>query len=437
MDTNRKHAEYIVRTLRSAGHRAYIAGGAVRDMLLGIAPKDYDIATSASSAEVAALFDRVEPVGAAFGVSLVMIDSVPFEVARFRKESDYNDGRRPSRVEPASEYEDVLRRDFTINAMLLDPESGDVIDTVGGRKDLDAGIIRAVGDPRQRFSEDRLRIMRAIRFAARFDFEIEPETFAAIKETAAGIKAISPERIGMELGAVFSGMNADRGLTLLDDSGLLNILLPEVAALKGVAQPENFHPEGDVFEHTRLMLKHYKGSSPTLGFAILLHDTGKPETMTVSDRIRFNGHESAGAVIARYVLRRLKQSKAVIDRVAMLVKNHMRFIPAREMRDATFRRFIAMEGFDELLELFRLDTIASHGDLTLYNFVLSRMEETGREFPMPLLDGNDLKDLGYEPGPDFSKMLHELADAQLEGYVRDRGEAEAWLLRKYPLKPSP
>jgi len=436
-DSNKENALKIVRRLRDAGFRAYFAGGAVRDMIMGVESGDYDIATDASPEEVAALFTRVVPVGKRFGVSLVVLGGKSYEVAQFRTDGVYTDGRRPEKVEPSNELEDVRRRDFTINALMYDPVEERILDPVGGRRDIERRIIRTVGDPGERFAEDKLRILRAVRFAARFGFTIEPETMRALKTHGPGIHEVSAERIGEELAKMFTGPHPDRALALLDETGLLDVLLPEVAAMKGVRQPVRFHPEGDVFEHTKRMLEIFGGGTVTLAFGILLHDVGKPETFTEDDRIRFNRHDVAGAEKAEEIMRRLRFSKAVVERVKMLVRNHMRFIHVEKMRPSTFRRFIAMEGFDELLELFRLDCLASHGSLELYEFVREEMEKGRAVLPEPLISGKDLLALGYEEGPLIGEILKDVMDAQLEGRIGTREEALSYVRRRHPPRRRP
>ncbi len=414
------HAAAIVRRLRSAGYAAYVVGGAVRDMVIGCEPKDWDIATDAAPEEVAALFDRVIPVGERFGVSLVISGGIPFEVAMFRAEGAYRDGRRPESVAPAAAREDVLRRDFTINALLYDPVTDKIIDYVGGREDIDRRLIRTVGDPVHRFTEDKLRMLRAVRFAARLDFTVEPATFAAIRKIAPCVTEVSVERIGEELEGMFTGPHPDRALTLIDDSGLLATVLPEVAAMKGVPQPEAFHPEGDVFEHTRLMLAEFGGGAATLAFAVLLHDVGKPAVMTIEDRIRFNEHDEVGSEIAEGIMRRLRFSRRMCERVTLLVRNHMRFKDVTQMRRSTLRRFMSEDYFPELLELYRLDSIASHGSLDVYEHLIRERSREEPSLPEPLISGRDLLAMGYESGPSLGAALREVRDAQLEGIVRTR-----------------
>ena len=432
--TVRKNALKIIQKLRESGFEAYIVGGAVRDMILGIEPEDYDIATSASCSDIERLFEKVIPVGAEFGVCQVILGGKPYEVAGFRKDGVYEDGRRPSRIEPASAFEDVSRRDFTINALLYDPLNDRIIDHVNGRDDVKKGIIRTVGNPEDRFHEDSLRMLRAVRFATRFHFTIEPEAFAALQRNASLIQKVSCERIGDELSKMFTGPDPARALTLLDETGLLAIVLPEVAALKGVLQPAQFHPEGDVFEHTRYMLELFGGGSLSLAFGILLHDVGKPVTMTETDRIRFNRHDAVGAEIAMRVMTRLRLGRDIIKRVQMLVKNHMRFMNVRAMRRSTLMRFIAMDEFDELLELYRLDCLASHGSLDVYEFIRQERDSIGKGLPKPLLTGDDLMSLGYKPGKKVGVILRKVMDKQLEGTVTSRDEALDFVLRNYSVE---
>jgi len=429
----KNNALKIVRRLRDHGFKAYFVGGAVRDMVMNIKPADYDIATDASPEDITKLFRRVIPVGEKFGVSLVVLGGKSFEVSRFRLDGVYEDGRRPKSVEPADEKEDVNRRDFTINAMLLDPIGDRLFDYVGGQEDIARRLIRTVGDAADRFAEDKLRLLRAVRFAVRFDFEIESETMSAIRRLADRVTDVSGERIGDELAKMFSGPHPDRALTLLDETGLLDVVLPEVAAMKGVEQPSGFHPEGDVFEHTRKMLGLFGGGTVTLAFGLLLHDVGKPATFTETDRIRFHRHDEVGADIAEKILRRLRFRRDTVKRVRMLVRNHMRFIHVKDMKRATLKRFLAMDDFDELLELFRLDCLASHASLDLYDFVKGEKEHMEPVLPEPLITGKDLIEMGYEAGPMFKEMLDAAADARLEGEIATREAARDMVRRLFPL----
>ena len=430
-DVVSKNALKIVRSLTNAGFEAYFVGGAVRDMVMGIEPKDYDIATNASPTDIKRLFKRVIPVGEQFGVNLVVLGGKSYEVARFRMDGEYSDGRRPARIEPSSVYEDVMRRDFTINALLYDPLQCRLIDCVGGKDDIRKGIVRTVGDPGARFAEDHLRMLRAVRFSALFDFNIEPETFIALRCHASKILNVSFERIGEELSKMFTGSNPGRALSLLDETGLLDSIIPEAASMKGVPQPAQYHPEGDVFEHTRYMLELFGGGSVTLAFGVLLHDVGKPAAFTETDRIRFNRHDAVGAELTVRILRRLRFSRDVITRVRTLVMNHMRFMHVRKMRRSTLRRFIAMDGFDEMLELFRLDCLASHNSLELYEFVKHEMRSAKTTLPQPFLTGDDLIELGYEPGKIIGTILKKVMDVQLEGTVVTREDALNFVRRDF------
>jgi putative nucleotidyltransferase with HDIG domain len=419
-------ARSIVRQLRESGHAAWLVGGCVRDLLLGITPKDFDIATSAPPDALLAMFPKADRVGAHFGVVLVHEEDAHVEVATFRHDLDYKDGRRPSGVHFETNPEkDVLRRDFTINALLLDPFSGEVVDYTGGRADLEARIIRAIGDPTRRFQEDHLRLLRAVRFAARLNFTIESATFAAIRQLAPAIRTISAERVRDEISRILIEGGARRGFELLDDSGLLREILPEVAAMKGVEQPPEFHPEGDVWTHTLIMLDGLHEPSLELALGVLLHDVGKPATFRIADRIRFDGHVEKGVEIARKLLGRLRFSNDTIERVEALIANHMRFKDVPNMRESKVKRFLRMPEFEEHMALHRLDCLSSHGSLVNYDFVRSKQNELPPEDlkPAPLITGRDLIHAGCKPGPAFAVALHEAEDAQLEGRVTTKEEA--------------
>ena len=453
----------IARRLRDAGHQAFFAGGCVRDLLLGLAPQDFDVATSATPGEIVALFPKTFTVGAHFGVVIVCdeIDDTPIatEVATFRNDGAYSDGRRPDAVRYTTDpREDVLRRDFTINGMLLDPieyeATGDLtsatLDFVHGREDLAARTIRAIGDPSLRFAEDKLRMMRAVRFAARLNFQIDAATAAAIRRHAAEIAQVSNERIRDELTRILTEGGARRGFELLFDLGLLAEVLPEVVRLRGVAQPPEFHPEGDVWTHTMLMLAQLPaGSSANLAWAALLHDIGKPATYQPPkpatpgsnqkpDRIRFNGHVEAGVRIGETILARLRFSGGDTAQILSLVANHMRFGDVLQMKQSTLKRFLRLPRFDEHLALHRLDAISAHGDLTCYDFARAHFEAepTPDLRPAPLLTGRDLIAAGYRPSPQFKPMLALAEDAQLEGAATTREEALALVQASYP-RPSP
>ncbi|MDE3137661.1 MAG: CCA tRNA nucleotidyltransferase [Acidobacteriota bacterium] len=429
--TPRELAGKICRVLAEAGHEAYLVGGCVRDLVLGREPSDFDVTTDATPERVESLFPGSLTVGAKFGVVVVVEEGIQVEVATFRSDISYSDGRHPDRVVYSrSVADDVRRRDFSINGLLMDPRSGEVIDLVGGRADLDAHLIRAIGDPELRFTEDKLRMLRAIRFAARFGFAIELTTFAAIRRLAAEIHQVSAERVRDELTRLLTEGSARRGFELLDASDLLPAVLPEVARMKGVEQPPEFHPEGDVWIHTRLMLEGLPaGVSETLAWGVLLHDVGKPPTFTPPSgpgtRIRFDNHADVGAAMAEAICRRLRFSNAATEQIDSLVRNHLRFIDVPRMRTATLKRFVRLPDFEEHLELHRLDCLSSHAKLDTYDYVRRFLAETPPEEVRPprLVDGNDLKALGLQPGPVFGKILAAVEEAQLEGRVKTRQEA--------------
>jgi poly(A) polymerase len=423
----------IVQRLRAAGHIAYFAGGCVRDMLRGVEPHDFDIATSATPDQVRHLFPRTVPVGAAFGVVLVLENEHQFEVATFRSDDAYIDGRRPSSVRYGSPEEDAQRRDFTINGLFYDPVKQEVLDYVAGRADIERKIVRTIGEPRHRFVEDKLRLLRCVRFAANLDYAIEPATFAAVQEMAAQIQVVSAERIREELVKIFTRPNAGRGLELLDESGLLKVVLPEIAAMKGCEQPPEFHPEGDVFQHTKLMLDILPPNpGVVLAFSVLLHDVGKPPTFTVTDRIRFNDHDRVGATMAEEILRRLRFSNDEIERIVTCVAEHMRIRNVQEMRPSKLKRILARDTFREELELHRLDCATSHGDIGNYEFLCQKAAELPAEVirPAPLITGHDLLALGIKPGPLVGKILREVAELQLEEQLKSRDEAMAFVRRR-------
>ena len=429
--TSRQLAEQICATLRVRGHQAYFVGGCVRDLVLGREPADYDVCTDARPERVQELFPRSLAVGAKFGVILVVEDSVQVEVATFRSDIGYSDGRHPDRVVYSkTAEEDVRRRDFTINGLLMDPATGEVLDYVGGRTDLRAGIVRAIGSPRLRFTEDKLRMLRAVRFAARFGFQIESETMAAAQSLAPQVLEVSLERIRDELTKLLTEGKARRGFELLDETGLLAVVLPDVARMKGIQQPPQFHPEGDVWIHTRMMLENLQPDcSPTLAWGVLLHDVGKPPTFSPATgpgtRIRFDGHVEVGVRMAEHICRTLRFSNEDTEQIASLVANHMRFKDVREMRTATLKRFVRLPRFEEHMELHRLDCLASHGSLDAYTFVQQFLLETPPEkvYPPRLVTGDDLKDMGLQPGPRFKEILLAVEEAQLEGRLLDRESA--------------
>jgi poly(A) polymerase len=424
----------IVKRLREAGYESYLAGGCVRDMLLGKTPQDYDITTNARPDDVVKIFPKTVPVGAQFGVILVIVEGQPFEVASFRYDGPYLDGRRPAQVRYGSLQEDILRRDFTINGMIYDPMADQMIDLVGGRRDLDSKLVRAIGNPRSRFEEDRLRMIRAVRFAASLNFTIENETFAAICELASSITEISWERIGEELTRILTEGGAKAGFELLDRTGLLKLLLPEIDAMKGVEQSPDYHPEGDVFIHTMLTLDHLGSPTETLAYGCLLHDVGKPVCIRRDEaRLTFYGHTEKGAAMAEEVLKRLKRSRTTRERVAYLVRNHLRHLQAPQMRLSTLKRFLGEDGIDELLELTRIDALSANGDLQHYRFCMEKLAELKTEeiHPEPLLRGRDLIAMGFSPGPNFHEILKQVEEAQLGGELSSREQAMAWVEKNY------
>jgi tRNA nucleotidyltransferase/poly(A) polymerase len=426
----------IIERLREAGFAAYLAGGCVRDRVLGVTAKDYDIATNARPEVVQRLFDNTVGVGARFGVIVVILAEDNFEVATFRAEAPYLDGRRPSAVSFGTIEEDVHRRDFTIGGMYYDPATDRVIDLVGGLRDLRAGIIRAIGNVDQRFEEDYLRMLRAVRFAARLDFAIDPATWAAIKRSAAAIARTAAERIGDETVRIMTEGGAARGLDLLVDSGLAAVIIPEVLELKGCLQPPNFHPEGDVYRHTRLMLSMLpRGCTETLAFGTLLHDIAKPRcfALDADGKMTYYGHTDQGAVMGSEIMQRLRRSRFVQERVAYLVRYHLRLCMAARMRPATLKRMIAEEGFDELLEVSRIDALGSSSYMGFYNFCRIAMDRMGeREIRPPrLIGGDDLIAMGMRPGPDFKRILSEVEDHQLDGALSTREEALHYVREHY------
>ena len=433
-----KAARKIAERLRDRGHIAYFAGGCVRDMVRGLTPKDYDIATDARPENVQALFPRTYAVGAHFGVIIVLEDGFQFEVATFRSDEAYIDGRHPSAVHFSSPKEDARRRDFTINGMFLDPASNKVIDLVGGQADIGAKLVRAIGEPGQRLAEDRLRMLRAVRFATALDYQIDERTWDALVASASSINQISGERIRDEVVRIFLSSNRVRGWDLLDASGLMSAILPELQAMKGVLQPEQFHPEGDVFVHTRLMLSLLRETvSIPLVFAVLFHDVAKPVTARVDEtgRIRFNEHDRIGAEMTEAIMRRLRFSGAEIEATVEMVRQHMVFKDAPKMRVAKLKRFMARPTFDEELELHRVDCQSSHRMLDNYEFLLRKRDEFANEpiIPPPLVRGDDLIAFGLKPGPKFGEILEAVETRQLEGKLRTRDEALNWVKSHYSL----
>src|SRR5580658_473509 len=445
----RAFAERICRTLRSKGYLAYFVGGCVRDILLHREPADYDVATDATPERVEQMFPNSLTVGGKFRVIVVVEEPEPsaqpesvaatVEVATFRSDVGYTDGRHPDQVVYASTpQEDVQRRDFTINGLLLDPESNEVLDFIGGRDDLRAGIIRAIGQPEERFREDKLRMLRAVRFAARFGYTIEPETLRAIQMLAPEIDQVSAERLRDELTKLLTEGSARRGFELLDDTHLLPELLPEISRMKGVEQPPQFHPEGDVWIHTLLMLAGLApGSSPTLAWGVLLHDVGKPPTFTPpsgpNGRIRFDRHVEVGTVMAEVICERLRFSNDDTAQIASLVANHLRFKDVPQMKRSTLKRFVRLDRFEEHMELHRLDCSSSHRNLENYEFMRRFLVETPPDEvrPVRLLTGDDLIGFGFRPGPEFKEILDSAEDAQLEGRISSHEEAIIWVRKFY------
>jgi poly(A) polymerase len=449
-------ATSIIQTLRQHGFQAYLVGGCVRDLLLGREPKDYDVSTDATPAQVMDIFPETYAVGEQFGVVLVPMPereaeaekrTEPFskgpviEVATFRSDIGYSDGRHPDEVRFSRDpREDVARRDFTINGMLLDPlaekGSAEVLDFVGGRDDLKAGIIRTIGDPERRFAEDKLRMLRALRFAARFEYKIDPATFSAIQKSAHEISVVSRERVRDELTRMLTEGHGRRAFLLLDESGLLQQILPEISAMKGVEQPPEFHPEGDVFAHTLLLLDNLPDPCPlTLAWGALLHDVGKPPTFRrAPDRIRFDNHVDVGVKMAEEICQRLRFSNDDTAQILALVDNHMRFGHVSRMKEATLKRFLRLPKFEEHLALHRADSLASHHILTTYNFITQKRAEIPPETmrPSPLVTGDDLIAAGHVPGPKFRAILDAVEDAQLEGRLPSRDAALEFVRREFP-----
>jgi poly(A) polymerase len=448
---SKKFAISTIETLRQHGFQAYLVGGCVRDLLLGREPADFDVATSATPTQVMETFPETYAVGAKFGVVLVpspggecadgeagTSKSYVVEVATFRSDLGYSDGRHPDEVRFTQDpREDAARRDFTINGMMLDPVTGEVLDFVGGRKDLEAKLIRAIGDSNRRFGEDKLRMLRAVRFAARFEYEIEADTLAAIQQLARDIQLVSRERVRDELTKMLTEGHARRAFLLLDQTGLLKEVLPEISVMKGVKQPPEFHPEGDVFVHTLLLLENLPlPCPPALAWGAVLHDVGKPATFRVApDRIRFDGHVEVGVKIAEEICTRLRFSNHDTDQVLSLVDNHMRFGHVTRMKESTLKKFMRLPGFDEHLALHRADSLASHGNLSTYDFLQKKLAEIPPENirPAALMTGDDLIAAGYVPGPRFGEILEAVEDAQLEGRLLSREDALEFVKNAFPL----
>jgi len=432
-----KAAQKIAQTLQQAGHTCYFTGGCVRDSLLNTPPNDYDIATSATPKQVRKLFPKSDSIGAHFGVILVRVHGLAFEVATFRTDGTYTDKRRPNSVTFSSPQEDASRRDFTVNGLFQEPLTGEIIDFVNGSADIDQKIIRAIGNPVDRFQEDALRLMRAIRFATKLDFEIEPATWDAICENAHLLGHIAAERIQAELNQILLHKDRARGLDLMVQSGLIRHCIPEVLDLQGCEQPPQFHPEGDVYVHTKIMLNMLSGEpSLELCLAVLLHDIGKPSTYSYNpeeDRIRFSGHDQVGAEMAEVILKRLKYSNKTIEEVCAMVKNHMNFMNVRFMKTSKVKRFMARPTYQQEMELHRVDCGSSNGITENYDFLRAKEQEFAAEplIPPPLISGKDLISLGYPPGPDFKPIIEAIQNEQLEGKLSTKEQAIAWLSENY------
>ncbi len=431
-----REAVEIIRVLKAAGHDSFLVGGCVRDFLRGMEPKDFDIATGARPEQVEKLFPRTIPVGVQFGVQIVLRGEVQYEVATFRTDGDYKDGRHPQGVTFSNPKEDALRRDFTVNGLFYDPVDGKVIDYVGGEKDLKEKVIRAIGDPTKRFSEDKLRILRAARFAANLGFTIEPQTMRAMHELAGKITEVSPERIRDELIKLFTGPDPGRGLLLLDEAKLLPVILPEVDRMKGVQQPPEFHPEGDVFIHTKLVLDEVPNAAVPVAIGALLHDIGKPPTFKVAERIRFDGHDRVGMQMAVNICKRLKFSNDQTDAIAEVVGGHMRFKDVKQMKLSTLKRFLAKPTFMDELAMHRADCMASHKDISNWEFLNQKLIEIPVEEikPKPLLTGTDLLNAGYPAGPAMGRILKAVEEKQLEKELTSAEEALAWVQKEFPRK---
>ena len=428
-----KIAVSIAETLQGRGHTAYFAGGCVRDDLMGKAPHDVDIATTATPDEVEALFPKTIPVGKQFGVMMVVEEKQNFEVATFRKEGGYQDGRHPTQVEFTAPEIDAQRRDFTINGLFYDPFEKKVHDFVGGVEDLKKKVIRAIGNPKERFEEDKLRLLRAVRFASSLDFKIEAKTWKAIQAKASEITQVSPERIRDELVKMMTRPNPHKGFDLLSESGLMKVILPEIEAMKGVQQQPEYHPEGDVFVHTRLLLEKLEEPSVELAFGALFHDVGKPVTYEVKDgKIHFYEHAPIGAKMTEKILRRLRFSNSEIEAICSAVNNHMKFGDVQKMRSGKLKQFVSRSEFEVELELHRIDCQSSHGMLDNYHFLKEKLKDYAAEElkPKPFLNGHDLKALGLKPGPEMKPLLEEAYILQLEKKLENREAALKWAEKK-------
>jgi poly(A) polymerase len=424
----------IVKTLKKAGFLSYFAGGCVRDLIMKKPPKDYDIATTAAPDDVERVFPKCVPVGKQFGVMVVVLKGVHFEVATFRMEGNYKDGRHPEHVAFTHPEEDAKRRDFTVNGLFYDPLKRTIIDFVGGKEDIRKKQIRTIGDPEARFYEDRLRLLRAVRFAANLNFEIEPKTWQAIKRLKKEIHSVSQERVRDELVKMFTRPHAGRGFVLLSESGLMAEILPEIEAMKKVEQPPEFHPEGDVFIHTKMLMDQLKDPSAILALGALFHDVGKPPTYSEENgRIRFYNHAHIGADMTKEILTRLRFSNKEIDGIVSCVENHMKFANVKEMRLGKLKQFVARDNFLTELELHRIDCLASHKQLELHRFLKRKLKEFKKEElkPKRLLTGDDLISLGITPGPIMKEILGEAYALQLEGKLKSKQDCVTWAQKQY------
>ncbi len=433
MPDKKQIALNILTRLRGLGYEAYFVGGSVRDLLLKKKPKDFDIATNATPNIVEKTFPRTVPVGAQFGVMLVVEEGLSFEVATFRSDKGYQDGRHPSRIEFTNAKEDAIRRDFTVNGLFYDPIQKKVLDWVGGQNDLKKRVIRAIGDPNKRFAEDKLRLLRAIRFASVLGFKIESKTMASIRKLAPQIKVVSQERIREELIKMFTGPDPGLAMRLLDKAGLLKVILPEVEKMKGVQQPRKYHPEGDVYKHTLMLMDQLENASTVLAFACLLHDVGKPATFKRSDRIRFNGHDRVGARMTEAILTRLRFSNDLKEQIVACVDGHMRFKDVKQMKQSTLKKFMQRSTFETELIQHKIDCIASHGDISNWRFLNKKLKEFSADQirPMPLLNGRDLIGAGFTEGPKIGQILKAVEEKQLDGQLASKEEALDWIRKNF------
>ncbi len=438
MDSKFEGACAIIKRLQEKGHQALLAGGCVRDRIMERPAQDYDIATSARPDDVEALFAETVPVGKQFGVVMVLHGGYQYEVATFRSDKGYSDGRHPDEVVFTDAHTDAQRRDFTINGLFMDPVSGEVVDYVEGEADIARCLVRAIGDPAARFQEDKLRMLRAIRFACELNFAIDEDTFEAVKELSSEVTQVSEERIGEELLKLLTGNDPARGLRLWEETGLLAAILPEVAAMRECEQPPKYHPEGDVLEHTLIMLRLMRNPTPSLALGVLLHDVAKPPCRIITEdgRTRFFGHCEQGEEMGREICRRLRYSAALADQVGFLVHHHLNILDIPDMRPAKMKRFIRQDGMEELMELARLDAESSSDSAALYCFLKEQLHSPDPHSlsPPPLINGDDLIELGYQPGPIFREILSAVETAQLEEEIKTRGEAVDLVRGRFPRK---